>query len=94
MSNFKKDDYIVMLFDINCSEQFSVNFIYKQREEHYYLRPYLDSRGSTNNGVYTIEISKPKTWRYATPQEIEHYNKIGKPFDVTKQKYEPTYEIY
>jgi len=97
---FKKDDYIVTLklkdeFDgYNCAR---TNYCFKQRIDNYGIYPVIDMSGTNTNGHEVMSFDKSKflkDWRYATPQEIAKYDELGKPFDVTKQNYEPNYEIY
>jgi len=92
---FKKDDYIVLLGE-EFNTAFPTNYCYQQREDFRFLRPYLDKRGSFQNGfdVYDFKRENKGSWRFATQQEIDKYEELGKPFDVTKQNYEPNYEIY
>jgi hypothetical protein len=85
---FKKGDYIVLLegsFD-HC---YPINFIFKQREENMFLRTEKDNRGSITNGwdVHSFDKSWNNNWRYATQIEREEYERLGKPFDVTKIVY-------
>lgn len=83
---FKKGEYIVSLYNHN---QFKRNYCFKQRENAKYLRPELDSVGSNNNGLASISINNPQTWRYATKEEQERYDDLGKPYDTTIPKSEP-----
>lgn len=82
---FKKGDYIVVLKDMavhNCWQ----NFILKQYVNNGSILPELIPNVRNN---YNCEFSysnfkeKDDTWRYATPEEIEEYERLGKPFDVT-----------
>ncbi len=81
-TGFKKDDYIVLLLDINSN--FKLNYCYKQREDSSTIRPYLDSSNNKGNGVLNSNYENSSNWRCANKEEIEHYEKIGgKPYDVT-----------
>jgi hypothetical protein len=99
---FKKGEYIVLIDQpINMdgdklgwdSKSFKQNHIYKQKEDHKYLMTELDSDGSYNNGWSCYDF-KYKNWRYATPQEITEYKRLGKPFDVSEIPNSNNYEIY
>lgn len=77
---FKKGEYIVYIGDTDNS--YRKNHVYKQREDFSYLRSELDSLGSISNGWSIIE-PKANNWRYATIDEANEYERIGKPYDVT-----------
>lgn len=88
---FLKDDYIVFIECENSDDDsFPINYLFKQREDNSYLSPYLDNEGSkTNSWEYYRNFNNnfngyKSKWRYGTPEEIAYYEKIGKPFDVTK----------
>lgn len=96
-SEFKKGEYIVLISDgqstndttLVQSNQFIKNYCYKVRENNIFLRPELDSCGSTTNGWKCIlynpnKFHKTRNWRYATQEEIDEYEKRGKPYDVTE----------
>jgi hypothetical protein len=94
---FKKDDYIVILeigsFVTNCGKN---NYCFKQREDGYYVKPCIDLAGKLYNDNPGLKFNKYdhlKDWRYATPEEIAEYDRLGKPFDVTvlDKKEEPKY---
>lgn len=80
-NEFKKGEYIVL---IDYSPSFSTNYIYKQRENYYYLRAKLDNDGDRNNGNIKFQKKNPYNWRYATQEEIDEYERRGKPYDVTE----------
>ncbi len=84
---FKKDDYIVLLKG-EASKSFPLNYCYKQKEDYKYLTFYLDNKGSSTNGwtLHPFDKSKDNDWRYATPEEIAEYDRLGKPFDVSTLK--------
>jgi hypothetical protein len=84
---FKKGDYIVTLKvlkgDYNCARD---NYCFKQRINNKSIYPEVDLRGSKDNGHNIMSFDKQgylKDWRYATPQEIKEYDRIGKPYDIT-----------
>ena len=94
---FKKGEYIVLISDgqstggttLVQSNQFIKNHCYKVRENNKYLRPELDFCGSTTNGWECIlynpnKFHKTRNWRYATQEEIDEYERRGKPYDVTE----------
>ena len=94
---FKKGEYIVLISDgqstsgttLVQSDQFIKNHCYKVRENNTFLRPELDSCGSTANGWECIlynpnKFHKNRNWRYATQEEIDEYERRGKPYDVTE----------
>jgi hypothetical protein len=97
---FKKGDYIVCLSTPQSKSEsnFPRNFIFKQRIEYVYLKSELDILGSSLNGWSTVDFKGEKKngkWRYATPQEIQEYDRIGKPYNVTTlAPGEIQYEIY
>jgi len=67
---FKVGDYVVVLDDISgkCAK---INFCYKitKVEGNYLYKPHYG-------------ISKERELRYATPEEIAEYDRLGEPFDV------------
>ena len=94
---FKKGEYVVLISDgqstagarLVQSDQFIKNHCYKVRENKVFLRPELDSNGSTTNGWKSVpynpnEYHKNRNWRYATEKEAIEYEKRGKPYDVTE----------
>jgi len=83
---FKKDDYIVVLIGNKIS--FLDNYLFKQRMDYDYLKAYLDTK-STVNGISNIECKRGlgRMWRYATQNEIDYYDLIGKPFDTTSDEF-------
>ena len=97
-SEFKKGEYIVLIGDgqsttsarlVQDSNQFIKNYCYKVRENNTFLRIELDSNGSTTNGWECIpynpnQFHKTRNWRYATQEEIDEYERRGKPYDVTE----------
>ena len=101
-AEFKKGEYIVLIGDgqspagarlIQYSNQFIKNHCYKVKESKEYLMSELDSVGSKTNGWHCIpynpnKFHKTRNWRYATQEEIDEYEKRGKPYDVTEEAYE------
>lgn len=97
IDEFKEGDYIVTL-DVesgawNCARN---NYCFKQRINNIYITPEIDLKGSKTNGHDIMSFDKKKylkEWRYATPEEIAEYDRIGKPYDVTtlqkKEEYTP-----
>jgi len=85
---FKKNEYIVVLNDESIN--FKRNYVYKQREDFSHIRPLLDIAGSSTNGFPQISWNNENNWRYATNNEVFEYDRIGKPYNVTKIK-EPDY---
>ena len=95
---FKKGEYIVLIGDgqstagarlIQDSNQFIKNHCYKVRESCKHLRVELDSAGNTTNGWACIPYNpnkyhKNRNWRYASQEEIDEYERRGKPYDVTE----------
>lgn len=79
---FKKGEYIVITD--NYSGGFCTNYIYKQRKDYTYLEAELDNYGSTTNGFTRYEKKNSYNWRYATQEEIDEYERRGKPYDVTE----------
>lgn len=83
----KKDKYYVTCGWLkNPSKSFPLHYIFKQRANTKDLIPYLDAKGSNQNGwsVFQIEIYRGnpdfRTYvREATPEEILQYDTIGKP---------------
>lgn len=82
--NFRKGEYIVIIYDglKTTNNQFSHNYLYKQRKVSYYLQPEIDGEGSTTNGLDSVKYDSFR-WRNATPKEINRYNRRKKPYDVT-----------
>ena len=85
-TEFKKGEYIVYLG--KNDDNFKKNHCFKIRETNDYLRPEIDCDGSTGNGWGYISYTQNKDygWRYATQSEIDHYDSIDEPYDVTTLK--------
>lgn len=84
-SEFKKGDYIVLLRKAGYCSCFPPNYCFKQREDYSYLRVEKDIHNSEDGWSKITYSSKNKNyWRYATKEEIAEYNRLGKPYDVSK----------
>lgn len=83
VNEFKKGDYIVLLKKSN-TKYFTQNYIYLQNKNYQCFYTNCDSIGETTSGGAYFEDKN--NWRYATPEEIDEYNRVGKPFDVTTLK--------
>ena len=93
---FKKGEYIVLIDKgqstgsatlLEDFRTFIQNHCYKVRENNTFLMTELDSTGSKTNGWKCIpynpnEFHKTRNWRYATQEEIDEYERRGKPYDV------------
>jgi hypothetical protein len=96
ITEFKQGDYIVTLKgDFSITRCAKENYCFKIRFTANDLNPEIDLNGSTKNGNDNLKFNKSSEhltdWRYATPQEIAEYDRLGKPFDVTTLK--PTFEV-
>jgi len=82
---FKKDEYIVCLNTPDLDPSFPKNYIFKQREDLEHLRCEKDLTNYPNGWSYITfnNLGKYSDWRYATIEEAQHYELIGKPYDVT-----------
>ena len=84
-TEFKKGEYIVILDKFeSLSKDFISNHIYKQRKDSTYLQPEYDSSDSITNGWVKYTRNNTHNWRYATQEEINEYERRGKPYDVTE----------
>lgn len=85
---FKKGDYIVSIKGISPkNDAFPINHIFKQRVDYYYITVEADANGIKNGWILRpFDKSQGHDWRYATPEEIAEYDRLGKPFDVTTLK--------
>ena len=87
-TQFKRGDYIVCLklsndawYNVTTRE----NFCTKQSFDDEALNVEKDIAG-TPNGYSRLRFDKTdllQDWRYATQEEIDEYNRLGHPFDVT-----------
>jgi hypothetical protein len=82
---FLKDEYIVCLNTPIDNGFFPPNFVYKQKEEKEWLSVYHDIKGGDNGWVLVRfnRSEKYSEWRYATEEEAEEYERLGKPYDVS-----------
>lgn len=83
---FRANEYIVCLNTPVNESSFPRNHVFKQRDDCEYLSVYEDIAGDANGwGLVNFDRSeKYSEWRYATVEEIEHYEKIGKPYNVVE----------
>jgi len=82
---FKEGDYIVVLKDTSSDNNWE-NFVLKQIIDRNSITPILTPLGRNNKDYdhsYSDFKEKDDVWRYATSEEIEEYERLGKPFDVT-----------
>lgn len=82
---FKKGDYIVVLKDSATHNNWE-NFVLKQIIDRDLITPIITPLGRNNEDCefgYSDFKEKDDVWRYATPEEIQEYDRIGKPFNVT-----------
>lgn len=91
---FKKGDYIVTLSgnfnNTSCAKE---NYVFKQRVAEKSIEPCCDLQGDVENNNLGLTFDKKgnlKDWRYATPEEIAEYDRLGKPYDVTTLTKKPT----
>lgn len=82
---FKKDEYIICLNTPIYDQAFPRNYIFKQQEDLEHIRCVKDSTNCPNGWNYVAfdRSSTYSDWRYATEEEVEYYELIGKPYDVT-----------
>lgn len=79
---FKKGDYIVLLAGMT-NKDWLLNYCYKQEDSSNYLRVEKNCNQDRNGwGVHPFH-KRNNDWRYATKEEIDEYNRLDKPFDVT-----------
>jgi hypothetical protein len=81
---FLKDEYIVCLNTPEDDKDFPPNFIFKQRDNETYLSVEKDAKGD-KNGWANILFDKSEMyseWRYATEEEANEYERLGKPYKV------------
>ena len=91
INEFKKGDYIVIVSGRKNCKHVVDNFIYKQITKSNALFAEIDNFG-TPHRTTSVQIDNTlDKWRYATPEEIAEYNKLGKPYDVTTLNNNPEY---
>ncbi len=86
VDRFSKGDYIVTLRMSGSTKCGKDNYIFKIKDECEGIAPEIDLKGSNTNRNNNLTPNKEKdlhNWRYATEVEIEEYERLGKPFDVT-----------
>lgn len=90
---FYEGDYIVTL--INDGDCGKVNYCSKQRKDSSSLNPVIDTKGYHHNSNWEFLASDTSNtkWRYATPEEIAEYERIGKPYDVTTLHKQPNFVV-
>lgn len=92
MSEFKKGDYIVTLkisegYTTDCAKE---NYCFKQKCDNGSLSVEdLFGYANGNSGLRYGKTNNLLDWRYATPEEIAEYDRLGKPYDVTTLKKAP-----
>lgn len=85
---FKKGDYIVVLKDSAITNNWE-NFVLKQTITRDLITPIITPLGISNEDCehcYSDFKEKDDVWRYATPEEIQEYDRIGRPFNITTFK--------
>ena len=83
-NEFKKGDYIVIVSGRENLDYIVNNYCYKQYENHNYLIVEIDNKGGGKTRASGVDFNNTNDrWRYATPEEIAEYDRLGKPYDVT-----------
>lgn len=85
---FKEGEYIVVLKDTSSNNNWK-NFVLKQIKNDDEIIPEVNPYGRNNSDCaesYSNFREKDNFWRYATPEEIEEYERLGKPLDVANFK--------
>ena len=90
MSEFKKDEYIVITKGNHRS--FKTNYCFKQREDLSTLRVYADC-GGHENGIPLWQHSVTSSWRYATESEMIEYDTVGKPYNTLLLKDKVNFKV-
>ena len=82
---FKENDYIVLTKIKLRTSSFLENWIIKQNRNSQHLEIYLDCQYDCSAwSIFKFDKSDTRfDWRYATFEEIEEYDRIGKPYNVT-----------
>jgi hypothetical protein len=82
-NEFRKGDYIVCLKKPNSIlDYIRPNFIFKQLKHSDGVYAEIDIKGSVTT-CSDVSFKDTSTWRYATPEEMAEYDRLGKPYDVT-----------
>ena len=82
---FNENDYITIVKDSSSNNNWE-NFVVKQLEDNNNIIPIITPLNRNNSDraeIYSHFNETYITWRYSTPEEIEEYDRIGKPFNVT-----------
>lgn len=85
---FKKGDYITIMKDTASTSNWE-NFVVKQIGTNVNIIPIITPFGRNNSNMvesYSHFSEKDNIWRYSTKEEIEEYDRLGKPFDISKFK--------
>lgn len=83
-NEFKKGDYIVIVSGRENLDFIVNNYCYKQYENHNYLIAEIDNKGLGKTRASGVDFDNTNDrWRYATPEEIAEYDRLGEPYDVT-----------
>lgn len=87
---FRQDEYIVLTDELDRRRgTFKTDHCYKQRKDSEHLQVYVDSENDQYSCSSYRADGSCKTWRYATDKEVEEYDRLGKPYDVTTLKSSP-----
>lgn len=80
---FNKGDYLVILKDDADTNNWK-DFILKQLKDDNSIMPEVTPSGYDNSEEYLsyAKFAENDLWRYATDNEIEEYQLVGKPFNV------------
>lgn len=89
---FKKGDYLVYL-NKDDSKWLKYNhcYIHNGKISNYFYTDKCNQNEITSNTKVTFLSD---LWRYATPEEITEYDRLGKPYDVTILQKEETVQKY
>jgi len=82
---FKKGDYVVLIGEkFSDHGTYPRNHVYLQTEDNVGIHG-RDAEGDMN-GWYTVNINSEKgwEWRYATDQEISHYRKVKRVYNISE----------
>jgi len=80
---FYKGDYIVIISGRAGLREIKDNFCYKQLHNKEYLIAELNNLGFRDSAASCVSFDNTNDkWRYATPEEIAEYDRLGEPFDV------------
>jgi hypothetical protein len=80
---FIQNEYIVFLRDPGRDTKYLKHgYCFVQNENKSYFSTNKDLIG-TSSAASSVSFGNKSLWRYATPEEIAEYDRLGKPFDVT-----------